>query len=537
MSREFTLLLGAVGLVLLIGFAGFVQFHAERGSSRISEMATRMALGATRRRIFRQLLAESLLLALAGGGSGLLLARWGSQVLAGWAPAGMHGAGQATISLRVAAFALAAAVLVGVGAAAVPFVLRWTANLQISARAASPGVRSRRFRDGLVVGCTTVLLVLAVDAGVLIAGLNRLLRLDPGFDPNRLVTMTLSLPEGSRAWNDQAAFYDRAIEQVEALSGVEGAALVKGLPLAALDFNFRFAVEGRPLLPPVDRPTCQIHIISRNYFEVMKIRLLEGRWFTAADFRGAVGFAPAVVVNRTMARRFWPDESAIGKRFKTSPDNQAVPWSEIVGVVADVKQARLDADVKPTVYYPQSLFPQPAISLVVRTRSDPTPLSPAAAGAVRAIEPNVFVSDIRTMGEVLAASVADRRFTALVLLGLGMIAHSLALAGIASVVAQSILSRTREIGVRAALGARFRDNFGLVVGRVLRLVLLGIAAGLPLAFGSLRLLGGLLYDAPQVTGIALAVAPLSVFATAVAACCLPARRLRMIDPITALRSD
>jgi predicted permease len=346
--------------------------------------------------------------------------------------------------------------------------------------------------------------------------------------------MTLSLPEASRAWNQQAAFYDRAIEQVEALPGVEGVAVVKGLPLAGLDFSFRLALEGRPLLPAVDRPTCQIHIVSRNYFWLMKINLLRGRLLTAQDFRGEVGFAPAVVVNETMARRYWPTESAVGKRFKTNPEGS---WSEIVGVLADVKQTRLDADIKPTVYYPQNLFPQPAISLVVRTYSDPTFLIPAVTAAVRAVEPVVFVSDIHTMDQVLAASMADRRLVAFVLLALGILAHALALAGIASVVAQSILSRTKEIGIRAALGAQFRDNFSLVIRRVFGLVLLGLAVGLPLALGSLRLLGGLLYDESQATTLTLAVAPFVVFATALVACCVPAHHLRRIDPVTALRSD
>jgi predicted permease len=349
--------------------------------------------------------------------------------------------------------------------------------------------------------------------------------------------MTLSLPEGSRAWNDQAAFYDDAIEQVEALPGVVGAAVVKGLPLAGLDFSFRFAVEGQPLPPPVDRPTCQIHIVSRGYFPVMKIDLLQGRLFAAQDFRGEVGFAPLVVVNETMARRHWPNQSAVGKRFKINPDNPIVPWSQIVGVVADVKQTRLDAGVKPTVYYPQNLFPQPAISLLVRTESDAAPLIAAAAGAVRSIEPNAFVSDIRTMDQVLAASMANRRFTAVVLLALGIVALGLVLAGIASVVAQSISSRTKEIGVRAALGARFRDNFRLVVGRVLGLVLLGLAAGLPLAFASLRLLAGVVSDVPRATLMTFGAPPVLVLLAALAACCLPARRLKRIDPITALRSD
>jgi putative ABC transport system permease protein len=537
-SRELTLMFGAVGLVLLIGFVSFIHFHAERGTSRSREMATRMALGATPWRILRQWLIESLLLSLAGGGLGLLLARWGTSGMAALAPANMHGAGQAAISLRVIGFTVAAAALVAVGAALLPFLARsGSGSLQTAARAASPGLQSRRFRDGLVVASTTLLLVLAIDGGVLIAGLNRLLRIDPGFDPGRLLTMTLSLPEGSRAWNDQAAFYDKAIEQVKALPGVAGAAVVKGLPLAGLDFAFRFAVEGQPLPPPVDQPTCQIHIVSRDYFSVMKIGLRGGRFFTANDFQGEVGFAPFVVINETMARRNWPNESAIGKRFRMSPDYPGLPWMEIAGVVADVKETRLDADTKPTIYYPQNLFPQPAISLLVRTESDPRALISSAVGAVRAIEPDAFVSDIRTMDEVLAASVTGRRFAAFVLLALGVVALALALAGIASVVAQSIVSRTREIGVRAALGARFRDNFTLLVGRVLILVLLGLAVGLPVAFGTLRLLGGLLYDAPRATTLIWAGAPLLILAAAFVACCLPARRLRKIDPIIALRSD
>jgi ABC-type antimicrobial peptide transport system permease subunit len=225
----------------------------------------------------------------------------------------------------------------------------------------------------------------------------------------------------------------------------------------------------------------------------------------------------------------------LGKRFRTNPD--VALWSEIVGVVADVKQGGLDADVKPTVYYPQNLFPQPAISLLVRTETDPATLAAAVVGAVQAIDAGVFVTNIRTMDELLEASMANRSFVATVLSTLGIIAVGLALAGLSSVVAQSIASRTKEIGVRAALGARWRDIFDVVVRRTLILVLLGLAVGLPLAHVSLRLLAGLLFQPPGGTLIIFAATSLLVLLAAFAACLVPALRLTRIDPLTVLRSD
>jgi putative ABC transport system permease protein len=225
----------------------------------------------------------------------------------------------------------------------------------------------------------------------------------------------------------------------------------------------------------------------------------------------------------------------VGKRFRANPD---IPvWSEIVGVVADVKQTGLDADAKPTVYYPQNLFPQPAISLLVRTESDPRTLISAAVSAVQSIDSGVFITDIRTMDEILRQSTANRRFATAALSLLGVIALGLALAGLSSVVAQSMASRAKEIGVRAALGAQWTDIFGLIVGRTMLLVVIGLALAFPLAHLSLRLLAGLLFESPGGTFPIFAAMPLLLLLAALAACCIPARRLTRIDPLAALRSD
>jgi putative ABC transport system permease protein len=535
-SRELTLLFGAAGFVLLIGFGSFVHFHWERRTLRQREIVTRMALGATRPRVIRQMLAESFLLAVAGAAAGLLLAQVGTDLLITLAPSNVHGLGETAIDLRLAAFTFAASILIAVGAAVPPAVAGLKqGNLREAAHAFSPDRRTSRVRDLLLVSGAASLLVLSIDAGAMITSLGRLLRVNPGFDPHSLLTMTLSLPQGSREWNYQAAFYDEVIEKIGALPGVRGAAVVKGLPLAGLDFNFGITVEGQPPLPPVDRPTCQIHIVSRDYLQVMKIPLLEGRLFTEQEYRGEVGFAPAVLVNETMARRYWGAASAVGKRFRTNPD---IPvWSEIVGVVSDVKQTRLDADAKPTVYYPQNLFPQPAISLLVRTESDPRMLISPAVGAIQSMGSDVFITNIRTMDEILEQSTANRSFTAAALSLLGVIALGLALAGLSSVVAQSIASRAKEIGVRAALGAHWTDIFGLIVGRTMLLVLIGVVIALPLAHASLRLLAGLLFEAPGGTFAVFAVTPLLVLLAAFVACCIPTRRLTRIDPLAALRSD
>ncbi len=535
-GRELTLLFAAAGFVLLIGFGSFVHFYWQRRTVRHREILTRMALGATASRIARQLLAESFLLAVAGASAGVLLATEGADLLKALAPADVDGLNETGIDLRLVVFAFAASIVIAMGAA-VPVAAAGlkTKNLRETAHTLTAAKRTSRLRDLLLVSSTASLLVLAIDAGAVITSLSRLLRVDPGFDPHNLLTMNLSLPQGSGEWNQQAAFYDAAIARVNALPGVRGAAVIKGLPMAGLDFDFGIEVEGQPPVPPADRPTCQIHIVSREYFQVMNITLRSGRPFTELDYRGDVGFARTVLVNESMARTYWDGESAVGKRFRTNPD--VALWSEIIGVVADVKQAGLDADVKPTVYYPQNLFPQPAISLLVRTETDPATLIAPVVSAVQSVDSGVFATNIRTMDEILEESMANRSFVAAVLSILGIVAVGLALAGLSSVVAQSIASRTKEIGVRAALGARWRDTFNVIVRHTMLLVLVGLIVGLPLAYVSLQLLAGLLFQSPEGTFVIVAVTSLLVLLATFAACLIPALRLTRIDPLTVLRSD
>jgi len=513
------LLLGAVTLVLAIACGNIANLLLSRASGRAREMAVRTALGAGSWRVVRQLLTESVLLAALGGALGLVLARW---CLAALLPVGAPM--EAPLDLAVLLFLLGVSTVTGVVSGLAPALQTLGSDTNTVIKSASPaGGGSAAMRGALVELEFALALVLVVGAGILAKSFLRLMHVDPGFDPRGVLTLRLSIP----ASRDQNALFHRIEERVRTLPGVESIAATNGLPLMVnRAVTTRFNVPGSPLINPDMLPAAQIRVVSPEYFRTMRIPLRSGRAFTERDLNGAV-----VIVNETIARRFWPGRDPVGMRFVTGPWGPNPTWSTIIGVAGDVKNFGLDSEAAMDLYFP-SLSPK---YLVVRTAGDPAPLAAAVRREVEAANPDLPISDVRTMDEILAQSARSRRWTMALLAVFAGLAMVLALVGIYGVMSWTVAQRTREIGIRMALGAGSGQVLGMVIRYGLKLSVLGLAMGAAGAFALRRVLAGLVFDvSPADPAIYLAVA-LLMLTVALAACYVPARRASRVDPLIALR--
>jgi putative ABC transport system permease protein len=539
--RGLLVLLGAVALVLLVASANVANLLLARAPEREREVAVRSALGASGRRLGRQFLTESVLLALLGGLLGLLLAHWGVAALVALAPADLPRAADIGVDLRVLGATLLVSLLTGLLFGSAPALraarTRLSDALNEGGRG-SAGPGRARMRNGLIVAEVATALVLLAGAGLLVRSLGRLLDVDPGFSPERVLTAELQLPETRYAKPEQVvAFYERLLPRLAALPGLVSAGAGTPLHFGGSVWTTTFVRRDLPEPAPGERPSAHYKAVTPGYFEALRIPLVAGRGLSDADRRGA---PRVVVVSRALARRLYPDEDPLGKPvavgvgFGEEGDNTT--W-QIVGVVGDTALMRLEDEPPPTFYVSLWQHPWSDPSLVLRASGEPRALAEAMRREVQALDPELPVSRVRTLPELLSASVAQRRFQALLLSAFAAVGLALAAVGLYGVMAFSIGLRTREIGIRMALGAERRGVLRLVMGQGLTLVLAGIGIGLLGASALSRTLASLLFRVSGTDPVTLGAVSAVLLLAAALACYVPARRATRVDPLVALRCE
>ena len=532
-------LLGAVGLVLLIACANVANLLLARATVRRREVAVRAAMGASRSRILRQLLTESVLLALAGAIPGALLALWATRLLATLQAAEIPRLAGASVDGLALAFTFAASLATAVLFGLVPALQASRFNLTGSLREAGRGggetVRHLRLRNLLVVSEISLALMLLVGSGLLLHSLLNIFRVPPGFDPHGLIAFDLDLPGTRYGKSEQSIqFFHELLSRLQSVPGVDSASAVMPLPFSANSMRTSFQIEGRPV-PESDAPATFLRCVGQDYFHTMRIPLLSGRTFSASDTREA---KKVIIINQTMARRFFPNENPIGKRIQPSASDTAdEPLREIVGVVGDVKHRTLWRAPDPEIYIPYDQLAIGGMTVVVRSSGDPRSLLPAVRAQVRTLDSELPLFGVRTLQDYISGSVAQRRFTALLLGLFAGVALLLAAVGLYGVISYGVAQRTHEIGVRVALGAASSDVLRLVLAQGLRLTLLGLAIGALAALAASRLLAGMLFGVSGADPLTFLVVALVFLAVALAACLVPARRASRVDPLVALRYE
>jgi putative ABC transport system permease protein len=538
-------LFGAVGLVLLIASVNLANLTLARASARRREMAVRAAVGATPWRLVRQLATESLLLALLGGSLGLLLAWYGTDLLLAISPAGLPRMAEVGLDLRVVWFALGVSLLAGTIFGTGPAFQAARVNLEEelkgSRRGSSPGARQRRARGLLVVSEVGLSLVLLVGAGLLVRSFFRLQAVDPGFRTENVLAVRLSLPKARYASSAAAAaFFDTLRQRLEALPGVASVGAVSSLPLSGVLANVPFTIEGRAAAPDADLRT-HYRLAGDGYFRTLGIPLVAGRDF---DERDTAEAPPVVLISQGFARRFWPDGDPVGAHLRIDDNDTGPRQVTILGVVGDVRHLGLDSGPEPHLYVPIRQTNEDAVGILtnnqywlVRTTVEPLTISRAVRSAIQEVDPDVPASDIRTMDQYLAASVAPRRFNLRLLAVFAAAALLLAVTGLYGVISYGVAQRTHEIGIRMALGARRRDVLRLVMRQGMALALGGVAIGLVAAVALTRSMRSLLFDVGATDPATFGLVALLLLGVASLACYVPARRATRVAPVTALRCD
>jgi putative ABC transport system permease protein len=535
------LLLVAVGFVLLIACANIANLLLARGAARYREIAVRAALGAGRHRIVRQLLTESVLLAVAGGAAGLLFAWLSFSFLKQIVPAGMALNAGVRIDARIFGFTLLLSLLTGIIFGLAPALQAAKVDLnealKQSGGRAGTGGGHRRLRSALVVIEVALALVLLVGAGLLINAFLRLRSLDIGVNTENVLTLRTTLPRNKYGeLPKRDGFYRQVLERVRALPGVVSAGYTTAAPLTWKGGTSSFAIEGREQGAGQDAQQRQI---SAGYMETMGVKLRQGRFF---DERDGAQSQPVAIINETMARQFWPGVDALGRRFKRGSVDSQNPWVIIVGVVGDMKEMGLEAPAKAEMFFPYQQMPNFSVwdmprDLMVRTTGDPMSVAAAVRQAVWSADRNQPVSNIRTMDEILSEEVAQRRIGMTLLAAFAALALALASLGIYGVLSYSVTQRTQEIGIRMALGAGSKDVLRMVLADGMRLAAAGIAIGLGASFALTRLMAGLLFGVSASDPLTLGGVALLLITVALTACFIPARRATKVDPMVALRVE
>jgi putative ABC transport system permease protein len=548
-------LLGAVGFVLLIACANVANLLLARSTGRAREIAVRGALGAGRWRVARQLITESLLLALLGGGAGLLVAVWAVGLLRGLPLQEIPRIDELAIDLRVLAFTFAASLLTGALFGLAPVLrasrLSLLEALKEGARGSSLSFAAGRAHGLLVAAQFALSLVLLAGAGLLLKSFGLLLRVDPGFRPQSVLALQISLPGSTYPEQERVRrFYTELRERVGRLPGVEAAGLVGILPFSQQQTQDSFTVEGRESEYRKSPSIAGLRPVSGAYFEAMGIPLIDGRMFSETDQSDA---PPVTIISQSMARQYWPG-GAVGRRLKRGrPDDTDNPWMTIVGVVGDVKEQALDGEAEFLLYQPHAQFTWNSMALVARTRSElvartrselvtrartePTAVVAALREQVRQLDAQVPIYQVRTMQEAIDSSLKQRRFSTFLIGLFAAVALLLSAVGIYGTMALNVGSRVREIAIRMAIGADRPTLLRMVLTRGLRLAFVGLGLGLVAAFGLTRLLSGFLYGVSPLDPQVFALASLVLFLTGTVACYLPAYRATRVDPMLALRDE
>ena len=531
------ILLGAVGLVLLIASANVANLVLVRSSTRRREMTVRVALGASRATLVRQLLTESVLLAALGGAAGILLAHWGTQLIASQVPDAVPRVHEADIDASVLIFTLTVSLLTGLLFGLAPAIRASRPNLTEGLKEGERGSSGRRqcLRSVLVISEVALTLALLVGAGLLVQSFRRVMQVDPGFDVRNLLTMQLSV--NNTDGRQVADFFDELRQRVRNLPGVSSVAVSNGVPFGVAN-RPTVIIEGRP--DAENRPSSIRYTVSPEYFETLGIELIKGRVFTAHDTRES---PPVVVIDETLAQQHFPDENPLGKRLKQSPD---APSMEIVGVVRHVEHDSLDGQMLASAQFytafnqiPLETLPNSVrrINLLTRTEVEPSSLASAVRGEVAALNKDQAVFNVGTMEQTVAQSVAPRRFSMLLLAVFAVVALALASLGIYGLVSYTAAERAREIGVRMALGAQASDVLKLVIGQGLKPVLVGVAFGLVASLALTRTIESLLFGVSATDPTTFATIALLLASVALVACWIPALRATRVDPVKVLRFE
>ena len=532
------ILLGAVGVVLLIACANLTTMLLARAGARERETAIRLALGAGRTQLIRQMLSESLLLAVVGAFAGVMLAYWGIDLLRSIGAQTVPRIGEVSVDLRVLLVTLGVSVGTGIIFGLVPALAsgkpELTEALKEGGRGSTSGVRRNRIRNALVIGEVAVALVLLVGAGLLLKSFARLQSVDPGFNPKNVLTMEIALPLLKYpAGKPVTDFFAEATRRVKTLPGVEAASFTTILPLSGTNSDSSFSIEGFDSAAQKVYPDEEIRTVTPEYFSALKVPLLRGRFFNESDQPDAPW---VVIVNKTFAEKWWPNQDAIGKRIAfgnpTAPD---VKWITVVGVVGDMRHRGLDAEPKPEFYFPhgQTRVNRNMI-LTVRSTQDPRSLTSSIRREISAIDADLPVANVRTLEQVTADSIAPRRLSVVLIAVFAAVALVLASVGIYGVMSFLVVQRTHELGVRMALGAQRGDVFMLVLGRAAKLVAIGSAIGLVLAVISSRALRSMLYNVAALDVSTFALVTIALAFVALLASYIPARRATKADPMIAL---
>ena len=534
--RAMLVLFAAVGFVLLIACANVANLLLARASSRQREIAIRAALGASRWRVMRQLLTESLLLALLGGLAGALLALWGTDLVKASASLNIPRLNETRLDVSVLAFTFIISLLTGVIFGLAP---AWQASklglnetLKEAGRSGSGGMR-HRLRSALVVSEVALALVLLVSAGLMMRSFAHLQKVSLGFAPENVLTMQISLPGSKYGENTtRVNFFNQMLERLRAVPGVTDAAAVTQPPLSGGGgWGMEIALEGRSAGPAEPKLSSATFAVTPHYFHTMGIPLLQGRDFTEQDR----GDAPlTLIVNEAFARRFWPNENPIGKRFRPGTGN---PFGTVVGVVGNVRNTSLENEGAPAFYFSYGHIGMPALTVAVRTVAPPETLTAALRAQVHSLDQELPIYNVRPMAQIVYNAAGQPRFQTSLLGLFSTLALLLAAIGIYGVMAYTVTQRTHEIGVRMALGAQARDVLRLIVKQGMILSLIGVTIGLALAYGLTRFLKELLYEVKTTDPLTFVVISLLLVGITLLACYIPARRATKVDPMVALRYE
>lgn len=539
LRKPLTLLLIAVGIVLLIACANIAGLQMARASARQRELAVRVALGATRGKLVRQALLESIVLTAGGVALGFAVASLSAPLLVQGLPSILGSQVQATFGGPVLIFVTVIAALCSLLCGVVPAWHRtqpgWFNDLQESGRSGTMGAASQRARSALVVAQVALSLLLLAGAGLLLSSLRALERVATGFDPNNLLSAEFSLPATTYDKDEkQAAFYNALQERLRSIPGVSHAALADALPFSDNGGTASFFIQGRPAGPNDPGPHGNVRVISPDYFSTLRIPVLVGRDFTAGDRAGTERVA---LVDTVLARQYWPGKNPIGEHI-TNDDRVKGPWYTVVGVVSHARASSLESDTNEGFYYfPVAQIPIPSASLVVRSSRSPGDLTDEAAAAVRSVDSSIPIYDVKTMEERVDESLIGRRFVVLLLTTFAGLALLLATLGLYGVISYSVRLRTRELGVRMALGAQRGRVMQMVLLQGARLAAIGIVCGVVATLALGRIFGSLLFQVGMLSAIPWLVAIAVLIAVVLLATFLPARRAASIEPMQALRTE